>query len=175
MITTGGQVKHKSHLGEGFFPLFPPVHQTPGSTVCWRSTLVSRPSCPAGATGCPGSEAGCLTLILCQICQILFIQTKNSKCYKVTTCHHCHHTSQSCCSVLSLPRTFKSDPLWCGQLEELLPQSPVLPLFPLDDNEHDHGEDVEHHQEPGTDTDGQVISLSETTTVIRHCGSQTAA
>ena len=74
-----------------------------------------------------------------------------------------------------LPGTFKSYPLWCGQLEELLPQPPVLPLFPLDDNEHDHGEEVEHHQEAGADTDGQVISLSETATVIRHSGSQAGA
>ena len=53
-----------------------------------------------------------------------------------------------------LPRTFKPYPLWCGQLEELFPQPPVLPLFPLDHDEDDHGEKVEHHQEAGTDPDG---------------------
>ena len=74
-----------------------------------------------------------------------------------------------------LPRTFKSYPLWCGELQELFPQSPVLPLFPLDHDEDDHGEKVEHHQEAGTDPDGQVVSLGETSAVIRPSGSRTAA
>ena len=116
----------------------------------------------------PGSGPGGLTLILCQICQILFIQTQDSKCSKVSS-DHWVMVGQG------LPRTFKSDPLGCRELEELLPQSPVLSLFPLDDDEDDHGEDVEHHQEAGTDTDGQVISLGETPTVIWHSGSLTAA
>ena len=76
---------------------------------------------------------------------------------------------------MRLPRTFKSYPLWCGQLEELFPQPPVLPLFPLDHNEDDHGEDVEHHQEAGTDPDGQIVPLGETAAVVRFSGSQTAA
>ena len=90
-------------------------------------------------------------------------------------CHHISVGAGSQLSALSLPRTFKSDPLWCRELEELLPQSPVLPRLPLDHNEDDHGEDVEHHQEAGTDPDGQVISLGETATVIRHTGSRAAA
>ena len=76
---------------------------------------------------------------------------------------------------MRLPRTFKSYPLWGGQLEELLSQSLVLPLFPLDHDEDNHGEDVEHHQEAGTDPDGQVVSLGETSAVIRPSGSRTAA
>ena len=85
-----------------------------------------------------------------------------------------HHISRLLL-ILRLPRTFKSYPLWCRELEELFPQSPVLPLFPLDHNEHDHGEDVEHHQEAGTDTDGEVVSLGETAAVLRPSGSLTAA
>ena len=90
----------------------------------------------------------------------------------------CHHISIGATphpSALSSPGTFKSYPLWGGQLEELLSQSLVLPLFPLDHDEDDHGEDVEHHQEAGTDSDGQVVSVCETATVIRHSGGRVAA
>ena len=82
-------------------------------------------------------------------------------------CHHISIGATPHLSALRLPRTFKSYPLWCGELQELFPQSPVLPLFPLDHDEDDHGEKVEHHQEPAADTDGQVISLSQTPVLVR--------
>ena len=130
--------------------MFPPVHQTPGLAVSATVRPRSR----------PGSKSAGLTLILCQICQILFIQAQNPT--LVSSHQYC------LVRALTLPGGFESYSLWDRQLEKLFPQPPVFPLLPLDDNEDNHGEDVEHHQEPGTDPDGQVISLSETATVLSH-------
>ena len=74
-----------------------------------------------------------------------------------------------------LPGGLEPNSLWYRQLKKLFPQSPVLPLLPLDDNEDNHGEDVEHDQEAHADPDGQVIPLCETPTGIWGRASEAAA
>ena len=63
---------------------------------------------------------------------------------------------------------FEPNALWSRQLQELLPHPPVLALLPLDHDEDHHGEDVEHDQEAGADSNGEVVSLSETA-IIKNC------